>query len=201
VLGGRLRGNHVGYLDPSSGQTRPGATGEWDGLESAVNRDGPLPFDRPFSARLTFEHARPLAGFDLRLLALGRWDAGTPLSALGRSPESGAGQVFLVQRGSLGRISAVPGVDVALQIARTFGAARVWLAFQGFNVTNQRPVVARDQVYTDLAAPPLAGASGRDALGNLVDRDGNPVAARPSFGNPVSWAEPLLLRLALGFTF
>jgi hypothetical protein len=201
VLLARLSGNHVGYLDAGAGPVRPGATAEWDGLDSPVNRDGPLPFDRPFSARLTFEHARPMGGVELRLLALGRWDAGTPLSALGRSPVSGIGQVFLVQRGSLGRTAALPGLDLLLQVSRAFGTAQVWLALEGFNVTNQRPVVARDQIYTDLAAAPRAGASGREALGQVVDGAGSPLVARPTFGNPIAWAEPLLLRLRLGMAF
>ncbi len=197
----RLTGNHVGYLDANSGQVRPAATAAWDGLDSSVNADGSLPFDRPFSARVLLQHRRALGGFELALLALGRWDAGTPLSALGRSPVSGIGQVFLVQRGTLGRTSSVAGLDLAVQATRPVAGTRVHLALEGFNVTHNRPVVARDQIYTDLAVAPLPGSSGRAPLGQLMDASGNIVTARPTFGNPLAWAEPLLLRLRLGATF
>ena len=139
LLVARLAGNHVGYLDAGSGQTRPGSTAEWDGPESAVNRNGPLPFDRRLSARLSVEHSRPLAGLDLRLSALGRWDAGTPLDALGRSPESGVGQVFLVQRGSLGRTAGVPALDLTLEISAS-GRRRPGLAgVRGFQPVEPAP--------------------------------------------------------------
>jgi hypothetical protein len=196
----RLTGNQVGYLDASSGQLRPAATAAWDTLDSSVNSEGPLPFDRPTSARVMVEHRRPLGGFELRLIAQGRWDAGTPLSALGRSPVSGIGQVFLVQRGSLGRTAGTASLDLLISASRPLGGMRLELTLEGFNVTNNRPVMARDQVYTDLAVAPLPGAAGRAALGQLMDGE-NPVAGRPTFGNPVTWAEPLLVRLRLGLAF
>jgi hypothetical protein len=197
VLVSRLAGNHVGFLDAGTGQARPAGTAEWDSAASPINREGPLPFDRPLSGRILVEHQRSLGGSTLSLMVLGRWDAGTPLSALARSPESGPGQVFLVQRGSLGRTGAVGGVDLQVGLSRLIAGTRVSLALQGFNLSNFRPVVARDQIFTDAAVAPREGAAGRAALDGLVGADGSPVSARPGFGSPLAWAEPFLLRLGL----
>jgi hypothetical protein len=81
------------------------------------------------------------------------------------------------------------------------GGARVSFTLEGFNLTNHRPVVARDQVYTDLALAPQEGASGRAALAGVVDADGNPAPARSGYGNPIAWADPLLVRLGFGVEF
>ncbi len=197
VLASRLRGNHVGFLDAGTGQVRPAGTAEWDTPAAAVNRDGALPFDRPWSGRLLLEHRQPLGAMTLDLLALGRWDAGTPLSARARSPESGPSQVFLVQRGSLGRTSATASLDLRVGLSRRIGDIRLALLVEGFNLTGFRPVVAREQTYTDAAVAPRQGASGRAALEGLTDGEGNPLPPRAGFGNPVAWAEPLLVRLGL----
>jgi hypothetical protein len=197
LVASRLRGNHVGFVDDGTGEPRPAGTAEWDTTSAPINGDGPLPFDRPWSARVLLEHQRALGGTTLSSMALGRWDAGTPQSARGRSPESGPGQVFLVQRGSLGRTASVHGLDLQVGLSRLVGGTRVSLMLEGFNVTNFRPVVARDQVFTDAAVAPREGVGGRAALAGVVDAEGNPVPARPAFGSPVAWAEPFLLRLGL----
>jgi hypothetical protein len=201
LLASRLEGNQAGFVDGGTGQLRPAATGAWDTSSWAVNASGPLPGHRPWSARVLLEHQRPLGAYQIEASLLGRWDAGRPRSALGRSPESGPGQVFLVQRGSLGETSGVGGLDLLLRLSRPLAGGRVWLALEAYNLTNHRPVVARDPLYTDAAVAAPEGARGRAALAGILDGEGNPVPARPAFDSPVAWAEPLLVWSTVGVAF
>jgi hypothetical protein len=196
-----LRGNHDGATDTVLGLPRPGATGAWDTRALEANREGPLVYDRPWSARLLVEHARPVApGYRLALVIAGRLDSGTPLSARGRSADSGEGEVFLVERGSLGRTGTVTAVDAGAALAWAAPGRRTALttvALQVANLGNQRPVIARDGIYTRAAAAPIAGGRGRADLGRVTDAAGGPITPQPAFGNPVAWAEPPSLRLSL----
>ena len=66
-----------------------------------------------------------------------------------------------------------------LHVTLAFLAGRrlTTVALQGVNLTNHRPVLAREQ---------------------LVSQGPGSAAARATFGNPVAWAEPLSLKLVLG---
>jgi hypothetical protein len=179
VAWSRLYGNHEGSTDPYTGRIRPAATVAWDALSPGAAGSGPLPFDRPLSLRLYAEHARPVrcpaAACRLSTAAAYRVDAGTPRSTRGWSAEGGEGGT--VARGSLGRTAAVTRLDAAVELSFLAGGRRTSIAVQGANLTSHRPVVSREQLTTE--GPGAA-------------------APRPSFGNPVAWAEPLSFKLVVG---
>src|SRR6185369_2204585 len=109
------------------GQLHPAGTGAFDGPDVVGNRSGPLPFDRPYGVRAVVEGALPAAltrGLVVRGIVRGRIDAGTPRAATGRSATSGGGQVFLVERGSLGRTSPPTSLDAAVSVTREAGGRR-----------------------------------------------------------------------------
>ena len=108
LVASRLRGNHVGFVDDGTGQLRPAGTAALGHRLGAHQPGRPAalrpPLERAAAARAPAVPGRHDAGPD------GRSGAGTPerrCRRRGRSPESGPGQVFLVQRGSLGRTAPV----------------------------------------------------------------------------------------------
>jgi hypothetical protein len=175
----RLRGNHEGFTDPYTGRLRPASTLTWDALSPGPSASGPLPYDRPLSLRLYAQHGRavrcPAAGCRVTGAAAFRLDGGTPLSPRGWSAEGGEGAT--VARGMGGRTAAVARLDAAVELSFLAGGRRTRVAVQGANLTNHRPVVAREALTTD--GPGAA-------------------AARPTHDNPVAWAEPLSLKLVVG---
>jgi hypothetical protein len=200
----RHEGNHVGFIDEASGRSLPAGTGAFDSPDTEANRSGPLPFDRPYGLRGFVAATVPAAwtgGFAVRGALRGRIDAGTPRAATARSATSGTGQVFLVERGSLGRTSAPTSVDAAVSVERALGGRRLWLALEGFNLTQHRPVVARDPVFTDAVAAGVPGGRGVTGLGQVRDASGAAVAQAPTFARAVAYAEPLLVRLLVGVEF
>jgi hypothetical protein len=177
----RLDGNHEGATDPYTGRLRPGATISWDATElGGAPTAGRLPLDRRLSLRLFADHTRMLPCRCRRAPRLAasaalRVDGGTPRSARGWGLEAGEGAVLLGPRGALGRTGPVASLDVGVSLTFVTAAGLTSLAIQGANLTRHRPVTAREELMTDGAG-----------------------AGRPSFGNPVAWAEPLSLKLVLG---
>jgi hypothetical protein len=177
----QLRGNHEGFTDPYTGRIRPSATVTWDALGPNLPRSGPLPLDRLLSLRLFAEHTRalrcPAAACRLSAAAAFRVDGGTPRAARGWSAEGGEGVTLVASRGSLGRTAAVARLDATVALGFLSGGRLTTVTLQGVNLTNHRPVLAREQ---------------------LVSEGPDPAPARASFGNPVAWAEPPSLKLVLG---
>ncbi|HEY0709740.1 MAG TPA: hypothetical protein VGG33_23205, partial [Polyangia bacterium] len=183
----RLFGNHSGAIDEATGRLRPWSTPAFDGADVESNRTGRLPYDRPYGLR-GYVVGRLVAGsgWSFSGLLRGQLDAGTPLSATGRSAASGDGQVFLVPRGTVGRTRTHTSFDLALKAARKLGAREGWLAFEVFGLAWRRPVTVRDPRFTDAIATPV-NASALDP--------------GPGYGRALAYAEPLCLKLRLGVDF
>ena len=198
-----LHGTFDGAVDAATGQLRPGTTGLWDTDPARINHQGPLSAHRPWGARLFAAHDFGLGRRGrLHLMAAGRLDAGTPRSARARSRESGPGQLLVVERGSLGRTGWVSSVDAGARFTFAPGGAgwgRLGVGLFLFNLGQHRPVVARDPIFSSALVAPVAQARGQAGLAAAVAPDGTPVTARPTFGNPAAWAEPLRLDLVLSW--
>jgi hypothetical protein len=178
----RLTGNYAGFVDEVTGQLRPAGTGAFDGPDVLVNRSGRLPFDRAYGLRAAIDGDWAWSSYFLHTSLRGRLDGGTPRSATIRSAASGEGQVFLVERGSLGRTRWTGSLDAAVSLRRRFHRLTGLLALEGFNLTQYRPVTARDPRYSDTVP-------------------GQPFEPRASFERPIAYAEPLLVRLLAGVAF
>jgi hypothetical protein len=188
-----LRGAYLGYADPGAGAVRPGATAAFDTPEVEINRSGPLPLDRRHAARLALERQGRWRELDLRGGLTGRLDQGTPQSALARSATSGPGELFLLPRGSLGRTPWLVDADAVLAATQRRGNLRLTLALEAFNLVNARPVLARQEVFTDRIALPMAG----QGLGNVRSPTGELISASERFLTSAAHAEPLLVRFML----
>jgi hypothetical protein len=191
-----LSGAYAGYADPGAAAVRPGSTATFDAPEVDVNRGGPLPLDRRHTVRLGAAGRGRWRQHWLAAAAVGRLDDGVPVTAVGRSALSGAGQSFLVPRGSLGRTPWRPALDLGVSAARVLGSRRLTVAVEAFNVTAARPAIARHQAYTDEVAIPVPGAT-REMLGATIGPTGETVRPAPDFLRDAALAEPLLVRLSV----
>jgi hypothetical protein len=199
VIRQSLRGNHLGWLDGSSGAARPASTEAFDTPASEVNRQGPLPLDRRHGLRLLVEHGRWVGpAWRVEGALAGRLDDGAPRSAQAPNPEGPLSRVHLVEAGSLGRTGAVAALDAALGVSWMRDGLKGTLRLEVLNVGNRRRALTRDPLYTDVAVTPVPGARAGAGLASAVDPDGSPVVPRARHDAPVARAEPLGLRLVLG---
>ncbi len=193
----RLQGNHTGFVDEATGELRPASTGAFDGAEVEVNRRGQLPLDRPLSARAFAEGTIFTWGKQtLTGVARARVDAGTPRAATASSASSGEGQIFLAERGSLGRLKPVASLDVGLALGGQLAGRPIRIELAAFNLTQHRPVIARDGRWSGEVLTPSPGA-GPEAIAAARNRNGSPGAQDERWGRIVAAAEPLLVRLSL----
>ena len=120
-----------------------------------------------------------------------RLDAGSPRAATARSAASGPGVCLLVERGSLGRTSPLSALDAGVRIRARLGRRRLWLALEGFGLTQHRPVVARDAVFTDAVVAPTAGGRVSSASRGARSSGGPGRSKRRALAAPIAYAEPL----------
>jgi hypothetical protein len=192
---GALDGDHVGSWDLGLRELRPGSTGAFDGMVVQQGREGPLPLDRrhTFALRVAATGAR--GPFTWIGRVAGHLESGAPEDALAASRASGSGQVFLVPRGAWGRTAWRGSLDASFTVSRPLGRALLSLTLEGFNLTGQRTVTARDPLYTDQVTAPREG--GGD-LSGVRTPSGDAVPGLPGFGAPIDRTPPRLVRLWLG---
>jgi len=206
-----LRGNYPGLYLPDSDQRDPNLSTQYDVRGIMVNRDGPLPNDRPHLIRLDGYYVLPVGRSSLTggLSFVGR--SGQPLNALGKYPGSDPLNSFILPRGSMGRTPFVTQFDLHFGYRRPLGPKMSAEAFIDiFNVFNQRAVLAQDQEYTVDRVLPLEKGQNigslqkRNSAGVVVtDDNGNPVLAsrNPNFLMPTAYQLPISGRLGLKVSF
>jgi len=201
----RLRGNYVGLYSADNDQHDPNQSTQFDALGIMVNRNGPLPNDRPHLIRLDGYYTRPLVHSSLTagLGFVGR--SGQPLNALGSFQGPGDNDSFILPRGSMGRTPFVTRFDLHLAYRRSLPGKLSAEAFLDiFNLFNQRTVLTQDQMYTADYATPIAGGSKAD-LKNLTVSDANgnfvPATKNPNFLMPTSYQAPISGRLGVRVSF
>ena len=215
-----LRGNYPG-LFAENGQLDPNVLPEYDLVSLLPNRYGPLPNDVPHQLKLFASYLFELTSrLRLRAGTALRARSGTPVSYLGAHPVYGAGEAFILPRGSAGRTPWVTSVDLrgALEYALS---PRYLLRFtlDVFNVLNQQQAIAVDQNYTfDNVQPIVNGqCTGRSAASSstpagaaltdcpdlryLRTTDGRAVTVNQNFGKPTQYQAPLSVRFGLALFF
>jgi hypothetical protein len=201
----RLRGNYVGLYSADNDQRDPNQSTQYDAPGIMVNRNGPLPNDRPHLIRLDGYYTHPLVHSSLTagLGFVGR--SGQPLNALGSFQNVGDTDSFILPRGSLGRTPFVTRFDLHLAYRRSLPGKLSAEAFLDiFNLFNQRTVLTQDQLYTADYVAPIAGGSKAD-LKNLTVSDANgnlvPATKNPNFLMPTSYQAPIAGRLGVRVMF
>jgi hypothetical protein len=215
-----LRGNYPG-LFAENGQLDPNVLAEYDLVSLLPNRYGPLPGDVPHQFKLFASYLFDLTSrLRLRAGTALRARSGTPVSYLGAHPVYGAGEAFILPRGSGGRTPWVTSVDLRGALEYTL-TPRYLLRFtlDVFNVLNQQQVIAVDQNYTFDNVQPIvngqctnrnAASSTAPASAALADcpdlrylrtTDGRAVTVNRNFGRPLQYQAPLSVRFGLALIF
>lgn len=195
-----LRGNYAGlFVSENRGQLG-NATSAADYPQVLANANGPLPGDSRHAFKLDGAWVAALdAKTSLQLGAAIRAQEGGPTNYLGAI--FGYPVIFILPRGSGGRLPWLTQVDARAALARDLGAGTsVEVSLEAFNLLNTQTVTATNEVWTlsDVSAIPGGTPA---SLGSLKDTSGAPVAANPRWGQPTAYQLPLSLRLGARLTF
>ncbi|WP_343073390.1 TonB-dependent receptor [Pyxidicoccus fallax] len=200
-----LRGNYEGLTRTETGELSPNITTEFDLPSLAVNREGPLPADRTHQIRAFAAREfmlGPDLGIQLGLTYFG--SSGAPYSYLGADETYERFQVFILPRGSAGRLPWSHRIDTRLAV--TYKLTKTLTASGGvdvFNLFNFQAATFYDEEYTFSAVRPLPDGT-REELPELRGLDGEPLAPgdiNKNFGKPVAYQQPRSIRLSARLYF
>jgi hypothetical protein len=216
-----LRGNYPGLFSDTNGQTDPNITSMFDLVSLLSNMKGPLPADSPHQFKLFGSYTLDL-GSRLSVTAGGafRAQSGTPVNYLGAHPIYGQSEAFVLQRGSGGRAPTQTQADLRGQIAYVMTPPyTVKFSVDVINILNNQYATSVDQDWTYDNTAPIGSAkcsnhnaaeksdkigaalSDCPALNYLRTTDGLVPTINKNWGQAVSFAAPLAVRLGLQITF
>ncbi len=216
-----LRGNYSGLFRPETGQLDPNTLPDYDLVTLLPNRYGPLPLDVPHQFKLFGSYLFPVTRrLSVQAGAAFRAQSGTPISYLGAHPAYGAGEAFILPRGSAGRTPWLTNVDLRGRLDYVMSPPyTLSFTIDVFNVLNQQQAVAVDQNYTYDSVQPVVGGTCRNRSGGegtsplataaadcpdlryLRSIDGRPVTPNPNFGRALQHQSPLAVRFGLALSF
>jgi hypothetical protein len=198
----RTRGNYPGLYAADKGQLDPNYTSLYDLPDLLMNRDGPLPNDRPHNFRADGYYQQALGlhhGLTVGLSAMAR--SGRPNNTLGFHPTYGQSETFILPRGSAGRTPAVTRFDLHLGYRYQLANGSALDAFVDiFNLFNQRTALLQDQDYTLDPVEPVIGGDKND-LRHLKTVMGTPAAKNPNYLAATAYQAPISGRLGLRLSF
>jgi carboxypeptidase family protein/TonB-dependent receptor-like protein len=164
----KLTGNYDGLFNPGSlgsqtgaPQLDPNINSTFDLRTLLLNQDGPLSGDitHAIKAYLAKEFVITPT-FSTTLGGSFNANSGPPINALGAHPIYGAGQAFIIQRGSAGRLPWVTSFDVRVNLNyRLSKDSVVTASVEGFNVFNSQRPLSVDENYTAGTVTPILGAT------------------------------------------
>jgi len=181
-----LRGNYDGAVNEGLEQTTPGFNLDFDWPPLWHNAYGRLYLDRPHRFRLDGYWVTPLK------LSMGVQvftESGAPLDRLGYF--LGNSDVFLVPRGSAGRLPTRRGANLTLSYPISVGPATVTLQAYVYNAFNNQVATTRDNRWT-LRPPERYPATIYDP---------NQPSDNPENGKITSRQDPRLFRAAIRVSF
>ncbi|MBS2024487.1 MAG: TonB-dependent receptor [Deltaproteobacteria bacterium] len=198
----QFRGNYPGLFRNENGQLDPNILSEYDLVSLLPNKGGPLPGDVPNAIKADAAYVYELSpSTTLNLGANIRINQGTPLNYLGAHPLYGAGEAFILPRGSAGRLPWTWQMNLraaaAYKISKdyTFG-----LSLDLFNITDNRETTAVNENYTFDSVNPIVNGTTAD-LAYLKNTAGAPVTLNPTFLAPTAYQLPFSARLGARFSF
>ena len=197
----RTVGNYPGLFQASNGQLDPNISTQYDLRELLVNRDGPLPNDRPHNLKLQGSYFVPFGRSMVVLGAAFNAFSGSPIEVLGAHPSYGRLETYVLPRGSGGRTPFYTQVDLHVsyrrQLSPLFAMEAYW---DVFNVANQSAVVAVDQEYTTSSVKPIPNGTAADLV-NLKTLSGGAPILNPNYGRATAYQAPLSMRFGLRLSF
>jgi hypothetical protein len=197
----RTVGNYPGLFQASNGQLDPNISTQYDLRELLVNRDGPLPNDRPHNLKLQGSYFIPLGKSTIVIGAALNAFSGAPIEVLGAHPSYGRRETYVLPRGSGGRLPFYSQLDLHLsyrrQLSQLFALEASW---DVFNVANQQAVTGVDMEYTTSSVRPIPNGSAGD-LASLKTVSGNVPILNPNYGRPTAYQIPLSMRFGVRLSF
>ncbi len=142
-----LRGNYDGGVNQGAeGLTWPSVNMDFDYPAMWHNAYGTLYLDRPHRFRLDGYYVTP---WHLSVGLQAFVESGAPLNQMGFFNSGYGAVVFLVPRGSAGRLPTLWGTNLSLSYPIVVGPTIVTLQAYLFNVFNQQIAIARDNTWSD----------------------------------------------------
>ena len=216
-----LNGNVDGLFTPGQGQLDPNINATYDLPQFLINGTGPLAADEQHRIKFYGSYQfifTPVVGLTLGGAYNGH--SGAPISALGGDPLYGGDTVFLIPRGSYGRLPWVHEVDLHATIDIGLGQdMRLQFGADVFNVLGSQQTTAVDQSWvfpTNTSVAAIPNGTPAD-LHNLHTPNGAPLCTstpcpatfpagtvsvlNTNFGHPTQFQAPRSFRLLARFTF
>jgi hypothetical protein len=200
----RTIGNYPGLYQDNVDQLDPNITQQYDLKDLLVNRDGPLPNDRPHNFKFLGAYFVPLGAKETDGLTVGlsfNAQSGVPIEVLGRHPIYDFDETFILPRGSGGRTPWVTSFDLRIGYAAEFAEGyKLEVLWDTYNIFNQRAVTNVSQRYTLDFVGPITNGTPEDLV-NLRNTAGAPVTRDPNFGQATSYQAPIAMRLGARVSF
>jgi len=162
-----LRGNYDGLFAPNyigtSGvpQLDPNISAIFDFPQFLINAEGNLSGDVTHTVKVYLAKEFPI--FPVLSISLGgsvNASSGPPIDALGADPTYGDGVVYIISRGTAGRMPWVTSVDAKLGVNYRIAKDSVITAsVEGFNLFNSQRPISVDNRYTLDFPGPIPGAA------------------------------------------
>jgi hypothetical protein len=179
----KLQGNYDGSFRAIGGffAKNPNITDDFDYPDFEVNAYGRLTLDRTHQAKLQSAYVFP---FGLTASLSGYYQTGTPISKIGWWNNYAGPELFLLQRGSVGRTPNVYEFDAHFDYGLTIQWVTIHVLADVFNVLNRQKPTSVDQVYS-------------------LDQNNNglPFPTNDHYLKPNTWQQPRTLRLGLRVSF
>jgi hypothetical protein len=203
-----LNGNVDGLFTPIQGQLDPNITAAYDLPQFLVNAYGPLAADTQSRIKLYGSYQFVFtADLGLTLGVAYTGYSGAPISALGGDILYGGDTVFIIPRGSYGRLPWVHDFDLHLTVDIGLGQGmRLQIGADCFNVLGSQQMTAVDQSWVFPATTPTRAIPGGTLadLQHVTTPDGQPLPPsylNANFGHATAYQAPRNFRLLARFTF
>ncbi len=196
----RTLGNYPGLFQASNGQVDPNISTQYDLRELLINRDGPLPDDRPHNIKVTGAYEIPVGDGSVTLGLTFDGLSGLPIEVIGGNPY-GPNETFILPRGSGGRTPFITQFDTHVGYGRNLGRGlRLEMTWDVFNVFNEQAVTEIDDLYSYDNVAPIKNGTVAD-LRNLKNFNGSQPNLNPNYGQPIAYQLPLSMRFGLRVSF
>ena len=208
-----LNGNVDGLFTPTQGQLDPNINATYDLPQFLINGFGPLSADNQSRLKAYGSYQfifTPTLGLTIGAAYTGI--SGAPISALGGDPLYGADVVYIIPRGSYGRLPWVHDLDLHATVDISLGQdMRLQIGADVFNIIGSQQVIAVDQSWVtpgNLAVAAIPNGTIADLQHITNPFTGAPYITsgvgsvlNPNFGHATAYQAPRNFRLLARFTF
>jgi hypothetical protein len=208
----QLEGNYDGLYQRSSGQLDPNINSGYDYIDFMYVVDPDNPFTTPVDGPLSNDrsHQVKVSGFydfdfGLQVGATAYWQSGRPLSTQGWSDWYWNNDLWLTQRGALGRMDDEYELDLHFGYPFEAGPVTITASLDIFNVLNRQAATDRDMGWSIFYEDAVVDGSipGCEQWGGSLYDPAIPdhCAPNPDYMKGTDWQHPRFVRLGLKVSF